>query len=295
MWTLEIASILPSHWDFSYELHEDPDFVRIILLKKLLISSKLFITCKGVIHFSPLRLDNSIQFLNTSPIRIGLGLVFVNLCSKIFENLLSLSFKKNPDLHIFWVATCFFLCCVNLANEVHAQVSPLLHDRQTRTELATNFLQKSDKLVFGPLVLLPPQWTVVKRALCRWSRRRVPCQTSTRVLRRWIAPGGNFQLSVSSGNRQRCWAHNLWEGWFRPRARLLSWRSASGILHRWRPHGGRGSAQSSGRRRIGETHEKEKSEEQRVKERTTAQRGWPCRRDDAHQHILEPCSVMCNN
>ena len=24
---LEIASILPSHWDFSHELHEDPDFV----------------------------------------------------------------------------------------------------------------------------------------------------------------------------------------------------------------------------------------------------------------------------
>ena len=28
---LEIASILPSHVDFSYELHEDPDFVLIIV------------------------------------------------------------------------------------------------------------------------------------------------------------------------------------------------------------------------------------------------------------------------
>ena len=27
MLTLEIASILPSHYDFSYGLHEDPDFV----------------------------------------------------------------------------------------------------------------------------------------------------------------------------------------------------------------------------------------------------------------------------
>ena len=25
--TLELSSILPSHKDFSYELHEDPDFV----------------------------------------------------------------------------------------------------------------------------------------------------------------------------------------------------------------------------------------------------------------------------
>ena len=31
LWTLEMASILPSHWDFSHELHEDPDFVPIIV------------------------------------------------------------------------------------------------------------------------------------------------------------------------------------------------------------------------------------------------------------------------
>ena len=31
MSTLEIASILPSHQDFSFELHEDPDFVLIIV------------------------------------------------------------------------------------------------------------------------------------------------------------------------------------------------------------------------------------------------------------------------
>ena len=70
-------------------------------MKKLLISSKLFITCEGVIIFSSLRLDNSTQFLDTSPIRIGLELVFVNLCSQVSENLLFLSFKKNPDLLIF--------------------------------------------------------------------------------------------------------------------------------------------------------------------------------------------------
>ena len=43
------------------------------------------------------------------------------------------------------------LCCVNLANQVRLRVSQYLHDRQTRTDLATNFLQESDKLVYGPL------------------------------------------------------------------------------------------------------------------------------------------------
>ena len=38
-------------------------------------------------------------------------------------------------------------------------------------------------------------------------------------------------------------------GVFGQGARLFSWRSASGILPRWRPHGRRGSAQGSGRRR----------------------------------------------
>ena len=47
----------------------------------------------------------------------------------------------------------------------------------------------------------------------------------------------------SSGTR---WCER---GDFGQGARLLSWRSASGILPRWRPHGGRGSAQGSGWRR----------------------------------------------
>ena len=48
---------------------------------------------------------------------------------------------------------------------------------------------------------------------------------------------------------------------------------------------------------IGETRGKEQGEEQRVKEQTTLRRmTWmTMRMNDAHQHILEPCSVMCNN
>ena len=47
-----------------------------------------------------LRLNNSIQFLNTSSIRIGLKFVFLSLGSNVGENLL-LSFKENPDLLMF--------------------------------------------------------------------------------------------------------------------------------------------------------------------------------------------------
>ena len=69
----------------------------------------------------------------------------------------------------------------NLANQVRLRVSPYLRDRQTRTDLTTNFLQKSDKLVYGSLVLLAPDWTVVKIALCRWSRHWAPRHASTRA------------------------------------------------------------------------------------------------------------------
>ena len=42
-----------------------------------------------------------IQFLNTSSVIIGLEFVFSNLCLTVSENLLSLSFQKNPDLLTF--------------------------------------------------------------------------------------------------------------------------------------------------------------------------------------------------
>ena len=51
--------------------------------------------------FSPLRLDHFIQFLHTSSVLIGLEFVFSNICLTVSENLLSLSFQKNPDLLTF--------------------------------------------------------------------------------------------------------------------------------------------------------------------------------------------------
>ena len=63
--------------------------------------SKLFVSLKSTINITSLRLDNSIQFLDTSSVTIGLEFVFLNLCSIISKNLLFLSFQKNPDLLIF--------------------------------------------------------------------------------------------------------------------------------------------------------------------------------------------------
>ena len=92
---------------------------------------------------------------------------------------------------------------------------------QTKTELATNFLQKSDKLVFGPLILLAPGLPVEEDFSGLWEVEVVK------------------DVGLITCER----------GEFGQGARLLSWRSASGILLRRHPHGGRGSAQSSGKRR----------------------------------------------
>ena len=70
-------------------------------MKKLLISSKLFIFLKSTMDLFSLKPDNFVQFLDISSVIINLEFVFSNLCSTISENLLFLSFQKNPDLLIF--------------------------------------------------------------------------------------------------------------------------------------------------------------------------------------------------
>ena len=74
-------------------------------MKKYLISSKLFITCNSMINFPSLRLNNSVQFLDTSSVRIGLKFVLLDLGSDFSENLLFLSFKENPDSFVLHFAT----------------------------------------------------------------------------------------------------------------------------------------------------------------------------------------------
>ena len=134
--------------------------------------------------------------------------VFLDLGSDFRENLLF--FLENPDSFVFHFAT--WLSFLARTKFVYGSLSPFLCVRK-RTELATNFLQESDKLVSGSLVLLAPEWTVVKIALFRWSHRRVPRHTSTKAPYpcRQIHPGRSSQKSLSSGSRQGRWAHNLWE------------------------------------------------------------------------------------
>ena len=70
--------------------------------------------------------------------------------------------------------------------------SHVLPYHMTTRQFFAGGLSHSSNLPVAP-VLLAPEWTVVKRALCRWSHRRVSRQTSTRAPRRWIAPGRWFQ------------------------------------------------------------------------------------------------------
>ena len=97
------------------------------------------------------------------------------------------------------------------------------HELSSKTGLPvlvwTNLLRESDELVSGSLVLLAPEWTVVKIALCRWSRRWAPRHTSRRApnLYRRIHPGRSLQKSLSSRSCRGAWAHNLWEDCISPR------------------------------------------------------------------------------
>ena len=79
----------------AYELHEDPDFVPIIVHEEVVDLVEVVHHGISVVNFPSLRTDNSTQFLDTSPVIIGL------VCSTVSENLLFLSFKENPDFLIF--------------------------------------------------------------------------------------------------------------------------------------------------------------------------------------------------
>ena len=113
MLNLEIASILPFHWGFSHELHENPSFASIPFH---FASIPFHEECVGLVdvvrlldeHDKFLFVTRSFQLLNTSSIVIGLEFMFSNLFLTISENLL-LSFQKNPNLLIFRVVSLGFL------------------------------------------------------------------------------------------------------------------------------------------------------------------------------------------
>ena len=72
------------------------------------------------------------------------------------------SFCLSKDSLVFPGRDLIIVFETNL-NLFRARVFPYLYGWK-RTELATNFLHKSDKFVSGSLVLLAPEWTVVKES-----------------------------------------------------------------------------------------------------------------------------------
>ena len=89
MLSLEIASILPFHWGFAHELHEDPNFASITLYEEVVdLVDVVRLRDEHDKFLLFLRLDRFIQFLNTSSIVIGLEFVFSNLCLTVSVNFL---------------------------------------------------------------------------------------------------------------------------------------------------------------------------------------------------------------
>ena len=84
-------------------------------MKKLFLSSKLFVSCQNTINLTSLRLDNIIQLWDTSSVIIGLELVFLSLCSAISENLLFAVPEESWLAHIL-SRDMDFLWRFNLAN-----------------------------------------------------------------------------------------------------------------------------------------------------------------------------------
>ena len=126
-----------------------PVLLQLLFMKKLVILSTSFF-CLSTMKFFFLRLDRCIEFLRTSVI-ISLEFVLSNLRLTISENLLTLSFQKNPNLFAFRVLSLSLIS--DLARDLchgKQRVSPFYHDSlTTTTDRTTGLLLQSDRLVFG--------------------------------------------------------------------------------------------------------------------------------------------------
>ena len=133
------------------------------------------------------------------------------------------------------------------------------------------------------LVLLALEWTVVKRALCRWCRHWSHRHASTTASCRWTAPAGKFQWSLSSGKRRRSW------DW--PMAQTPQWAKCTGDLAPNTSTWKRKRKTSKFRRMKWKMRETNEECKVRIEERTDNHsrrmtHGW----DDAHKHLSQ-CRV----
>ena len=159
-----IASILSSHWNFSRELHEDPSFASIIVHDEV---DDLVVVVRLLEH-------NEVLFSATRSFHSTFEHLFCHNRPgvRVFES--PLDSQRGFALFVAPGESWFYSFCVlwrgisltlGMCQTVPQRCAPLCY-RQTTTDWTTKFRHGSDKLVFGPLVLLVPGWTVVKRALC---------------------------------------------------------------------------------------------------------------------------------
>ena len=104
----EIASILPLHWEFSRELHEDPSFASINVHEEVddLVDVVRLLEHDAVL-LSATRSFHSV-FVHSSVI-ISLDIVLSNLRLTVSEDLLPLSIQESPILFILRVKPLSFL------------------------------------------------------------------------------------------------------------------------------------------------------------------------------------------
>ena len=143
----------------------------------------------------------------------------------------------------------------------------------------------------------------MKRALFRWSDRRVARHTSTRApfpCRR-IRPGRSFRWSPSSGSRQGAWARNLCEECILPEGKTPRLAEAQGMvalaLSTW-TEGVQDRVQVEvGREEQGEgeTHGKGQNEDTTKDSQSTAHHEWHGGGVTLACRHLSQCSVMCIN
>ena len=113
-WALKSLQFFRLTETFLMSFTKIPILCQQLFMKKLLISSKLFVSLMSTINFSSLRLDHCFQFSNTFSVVLGLEFVFSNLCLTVSENLLSLSLQESPNLFTFRVVSLSFLGARNL-------------------------------------------------------------------------------------------------------------------------------------------------------------------------------------
>ena len=150
-------------------------------MKKLLTSSKSFVSLMSTTNFFFLRLDHFIQLLNTSSVIIGLEFVLWILCLTVSENLSALFVvpEESRFAHFLSCGSEFLWRLEFVGQTVSQLVSPFYHDWRTTTDWTTNLRLESDRLVYGSHHLLAPGWPVVRRAPCRWWRHRTRSHSGT--------------------------------------------------------------------------------------------------------------------